>query len=272
MRGVMLVAVPCLLGLVGLSRPGDPSSEEILARAHERFQLGVEKLRQPAESRRLFAQAAKDFERLYGGPRSPAFYLSWGNAEALAGRWPYAICAYHCGLKIDPNNAALRAHLEHARTLVDYPPGGRGRPVPEIWPGWLHRATAGDLLVLAASAYSLAWLAGGWWVVRRRALPLALALGLFAVALAAGAAYLLEERQVYRDARRQPPHLVVIAEPTTLHRGNGPSYPLHPDVPSLPASLEARQLHQRGAWYQVQLATGEVGWVEASHVLMVMPR
>src|SRR3954454_9775169 len=115
MRGMILVAVPCLLGLVGLARPGEPSREERLARAQERFRLGVEKLREPAEARRFFEQATEEFARLYGGARSPAFYLGFGNAAALAGRWPVAIWAYHCGLQIDPNDGALRAHLEHAR-------------------------------------------------------------------------------------------------------------------------------------------------------------
>lgn len=263
MRTLIVLTLACLLYPVRVGVPGEPSKEERLAHAQERFRLGVEKLGQPAESRRLFGHAADELERLRGSARSPAFYLSLGNAEALAGRWPKAIWAYHCGLEIDPNNAALRAQLEYARSLVNYPPGNRGRPVPDAWPTWLHRPTGVDWFIVAATAYSLAWLTGGWWCVRRGLVPLAAALGLFAVALASGAGYLLH---AHAPRDRQ---LVIVTADTPLHRGNGPSYPLHSDVPTLPPGLEAWTLHQRGAWLQVELSTGEIGWIPSSSVLVV---
>jgi hypothetical protein len=280
MRTLIVLALPCYFGF-RLIAPGGPSDEELVARAQERFRLGVEKLGQPAESRRLFGQAADDFESLWESGRSPAYYLTMGNAEALAGRWPKAIWAYHCGLMVDPNNAPLREHLEYARSLVNYPPGNRGRPAPDYWPRWLHRPTTVDLLILATTAYSLAWLASVWWFVRRRTVPLVAALGLFAVAIASGAGCLQEEQRAVADAvsvgveptltasvtARQ--YHVVIAADTPLHRGNGPSYPLHPDVPTLPAGLEAWSLHQRGAWRHVQLTTGEIGWIPADALLIV---
>jgi hypothetical protein len=267
---ILIVSVLPICGLVGLAARGGPSSEERLARAQERFRLGVEKLGQPAESRRLFGQAADELERLRESARSSEFYLFLGNAEALAGRWPRAIWAYHCGLEVDPNIRALRAHLEYARSLVNYPPGNRGRPVTDAWPRWLHRPSAAELLGLAAAAYSFAWLAGGWWYVRRRFPLLVVTLGLFAVAVASGVGYKLEERQALRTW--PDPHLVIIASDTQLHRGNGPNYPLHPDVPTLPAGLEAWTIHQRGAWLQVRLSTGEIGWVRGDAVLIVDAR
>ncbi len=244
-------------------------SAEVLAHGCERFQLGVERLRSVAESRRLCAEAAADFARLQqGGANTPALYLALGNAEALAGRWPQAIRAYESGRRLDPNDAVLRAHLEYAWSLVSYPPSGRGRPVPDAWPAWLHRPSADELLLVAAVAYSLAWLAGGWWYVRRQAM--ALAAGLFASALLAGFGYFLSVQQAEYD--RQHPLVVVAADGTTLHRGNGPSYPLHADVPNLPAGLEARVMYERGSWLQVQLSTGEIGWVPRDHVLVVATR
>jgi hypothetical protein len=134
----------------------------------------------------------------------------------------------------------------------------------------LHRPSAAELLILAAAAYSLAWLAGGWWYVGRRIPSLAVAVGLFAVALASGAGYKLEERHALRSW--QDPHFVIIATDTPLHRGNGPNYPLHPDVPTLPAGLEAWIIHQRGHWFQVRLSTGEIGWVRGDAVLVVDAR
>jgi hypothetical protein len=266
------VTVIALLCLVSLGRSGaasEPSTEDVLARAQNQFRQGAEKLREPIEARRLFGEAADTFATLRGVVRSPNFFLSWGNSEALAGRWPQAIWAYHSGLRIDPNSEPLREHLQYARSLVDDTPGGRSRPEPSRWPGWLHRPTPGDLLLLTAITYSLGCFAAGWWYVRRRSLLLAAAVAFFSVALAGGAAYLLEERRAEEEARQ--PLVIVAAEGTTLHRGNGPSYPLHPDVPSLPPGLEARQIQQRGGWLQVELTTGEVGWVPSDRVLVVAP-
>ena len=121
--------------------------------------------------------------------------------------------------------------------------------------------------MLAAVAYSLAWLVGGWWYLHRRGLPLAALL--FAVALAGSAGYALDVQQAAYD--RAHPLVVIAVDATPLQRGNGPSYPLNPDVPNLPAGLEARVLHERGAWLQVQLSTGEVGWVRRAAVLIVSP-
>jgi hypothetical protein len=260
MHAVTVFALPWLLALAG------STDDELLARAQDRFHLGVAKLRNVAESRRLFARAAADFAQLHErGVRSPALYLSLGNAEALAGRWPRAIWAYQCGLRLDPNDAALRTHLEYARSLVNYPRGDR--PAADAWPGWLYQPSTAQLLLVAAVAYSLAWLAGGWWYRRRRTGLLAVTLGGVAIALAAGAGYLVADRWAAFD--RESPIVVVIADGTTLHRGNGPTYPLNPDVPSLPAGAEARRLTQRGAWLMVQLAGGETGWVPAAKVLVV---
>jgi hypothetical protein len=248
---------------------GESPKEERLARAQEQFRLGVEKLRQPAEARRLFAQAADEFASLRDVIPSPNLYLCLGNAEALAGRWPHAIWAYQCGLRIDPNHGALREHLQYARALVNDLPNGRGRASPDAWPGWLHRPSSGELLLLGTIIYSLACFAGGWWYVRRRASYPWAALVLCLVALGCSAGYLLKERQVHEES--QHPLVIVAVPATSLYRGNGPSYPLHPDVPSLPAGLETRLLHRRGSWLQVQLATGEIGWVLAERVLIVAP-
>ncbi len=261
MRAMMLLA-----GLGLLAHPA-AASEESLTRAQEHFRRGVEKLRSIAESRRLFADAADELEQLHKqGARSAAFYLALGNAEALAGRWPRAIWAYDCGLQLDPNDRSLREHRDYSRTLVNYPPDGRGRPAADLWPDWLHRPSAGERLSAAAIAYSLAWLAAGWCYVRRRPLPLIAMIGLGAAALVAGAGWYLDVQKAEYDEMR--PFAVVAADNTPLYRGNGPNYPLSAEVPNLPAGMEVRVLHKRGAWLQVRLATGEMGWLMRSRVLV----
>ena len=268
MRFVIVLGWACSLG-AGEAGPGEPPAQHRLEQARTAFQLGVQAQRQPAEARDHFAQAAADLEPLSGPGRSPAFFLGLGNAEALAGRWPQAIWAYHCGLKLDPNNADLHEHLETARSLVNYPSGGRGRPKADTWPAWLHRPTSNEWLVLAVGAWALACFAFGVWHVRRGTLGLAVALGLLVVAGAAGTGYLLDAQRAQDEERR--PLLIVLKE-TPLHTGNGSSYPLNGDVPSLPAGLEIYQQHVRGGWAQVELSTGEIGWVPRATVWAVEVR
>src|SRR5439155_1615488 len=149
-------------------------------------------------------------------------------------------------MRIDQHDTMLRNHMEHARSMMHDPSGGRGRPAPDSWLGWLHRPTLDELLTIAACAWCVTWLAGGLWYVRRRPLLLVVAAGMFALALASAAGYFIVQQRQQNENRHML--LIVMEEGTPLHKGNGTSYPLHPDVPSLPAGLEARRLHGRGEW------------------------
>jgi hypothetical protein len=267
MHRLIIPVLPVLLSLIGLSKPGDPTRADILGHAQQRFRLGTDNLRNVAEARQRFAEAAADLERIVTRENSPAFFLALGNAEALAGRWPWAIWAFECGRRLDPNDAALREHLDYARSLVNYPPGGRGRPVPDVWPGWLYRPTVNELLAVALIANGVGWLLVGVWYIRRRGPAFAIAAGLLGTAIVAGGWWYVEHERAAYD--REHSLVVVAADGTMLHRGNGPSYPLHAEVPNLPAGLEARLLHQRGGWMQIQLTTGETGWVRQAKLLVV---
>src|SRR5207247_8360883 len=109
--------------------------------------------------------------------------------------------------------------------------------------------------------------ATGWWYMRGRRLGVVLVFGGIAVASLAGYAF-AEARAEYD---RLYPLVIVVDEGTPLHRGNGPNYAVDPDVPNLPAGLEARLLHRRGGWLQIRLAGGAAGWVDGARALVVAP-
>jgi hypothetical protein len=94
-------------------------------------------------------------------------------------------------------------------------------------------------------------------------------LGTLAVALAAGIGYYQQLREAAYD--RDRPLVIVLEDSTPLYKGNGSSYPLHSEMPTLPAGLEARLLHIRGRWLQIELSSGDVGWVPESAVIAVNP-
>ncbi len=95
---------------------------------------------------------------------------------------------------------------------------------------------------------------------------MAVSAALAAAAIVAAAGWYLDvQKTEYNQAH---PLAIVAADNTPLYRGNGPNYPLSADVPNLPAGLEVRVLHERGAWLQVRLATGEMGWLRRTRVLI----
>ncbi len=65
--------------------------------------------------------------------------------------------------------------------------------------------------------------------------------------------------------------MVIREDKLPLRKGNGPSYPANPDLPMLYRGMEARKLHERGPWLQIEFASGEVGWVETAAVLIDTP-
>ena len=51
-----------------------------------------------------------------------------------------------------------------------------------------------------------------------------------------------------------------------LRAGNGLSYPPRYETP-LNRGVEARLLFARGAWLQIELSGGEIGWVPAAYTI-----
>jgi hypothetical protein len=244
--------------------PSQLTNEELRARAEERFRVGVELQAQVGKAREQFGRAADDFLELYRqGARTAEVCGNLGRAAFLADDLPRAIWAFRQGLALDPNHRDLREHLEFARTRING--SSPGRSLSNAWPPWLPRPTIGLCLIVGGVGYSAAWLFAAGWYVRRTSRWAFLTSGAAVLALAGITGCVLDMQQ--RELERLQPLIVIAEENSSLHRGNGASYPLHPDVPTLPSGREARQLHRRGAWVCIQLAGGEIAWVHGDQVL-----
>ncbi len=245
------------------------TDEQILAEAQGAFERGVDSKSRLLQARKHFSESTDAYLELHRrGIRTPALYANLGNAAVLADRWSEAIWAYQLGLKLDPNDKAMRDHLTFARGKVIYPPAGQGRLAAETWPYWAHRPTMDGLFVLFAAAYLLTWFAATGAFVGRQFRFLILTGILIGITTVFGVGLWQLLQQAWID--RETP-IVVLVGNTDFHRGNAASYPKHDVLPLLPRGLEARQLHRRGAWLQIRLTTGETGWVHASNVLVVEP-
>jgi len=243
------------------------SNGAVADRAEEKFAEGVRLRQAEDKARPHFRAAAEGFEELHRrGARNALLYRNLGNSYLLAGDLAHTILSYRRGLRLAPGDAELRHNLAAARDLVTYPTGGTfARPAADRLPPWLPRVGPGWVFAAAAVCYALAWvLLTRWLMVRRRWL---LAWG--AVSFTTAAALTVFMLLLAREDRQQTEHpLVVIADDgVLLRKGNGLIYPPRYDTP-LNRGVEARLLFARGAWLQIELSGGEVGWVPRAYALV----
>jgi tetratricopeptide (TPR) repeat protein len=250
--------------------PPELSDRDVVERAETEFQEGV-RLRQASEQARPhFRQAAAYFDELRRrGVGNAELYRNLGNAYLLADDLPSAILSYRRGLRLTPNDLALRESLAAAREQVVYPASDSlGRPRNDPRPPWLPHPRGTWLMIAAAICYALACVClTRWLMVRRGRLLIA---GL-AVLLLAGAlsAWIVVRAREEREWARYP--LVVIArDGVVLRRGNGLVFPSRYETP-IHRGVEARRLFERDGWVQIELSGGEVGWVPHASVLVDAP-
>lgn len=250
-----------VLGILLIASLPAASPGDMRAEAEAAFQAGLEHLDDANKARPYFSRAARLYDELrQQGGDHPDLYLNQGNAYFLADDLPRAILSYRCGLRLAPSDPELRANLAHAREKVIYPQQGRyGRPAVENRPPWLPR-WPGVLFLSALLLYAAACAAvTRWWMVREGPW-LRVAGWLFVVALLPLAGFAWEEWQVRQEERY--PIVVVSVDEVRLRKGNGQSYPAVVDAP-LNRGVEARRLFQRGDWLQVELGSGEIGWLRS---------
>jgi tetratricopeptide (TPR) repeat protein len=256
----------CLLVLLAAAWPSSPDAAT-LADADRWFQLGIAEQDSTA-ARQAFAQAARHYQQLVDNSQhQPLLLRQLGDAYLLAEDLPHAIFAYRRALKQAPHLQAVRDHLELARDRVPYPHGDdRHRPAPSDWPSWLPRPSPAMLLLSAAALHALAWTALACWWMRRQTRALVWA-GLFlGAALGVVGWWGYGQWQQYQEGRR--PLAVVAFNNMTLRRGNGTMFAPHADLPTVHRGMEARLLHERGGWMQVEFPGGEVGWLPQRALLI----
>jgi hypothetical protein len=191
------------------------------------------------------------------------------QAHLLADDLPHAILSYRRGLRLAPNDLALRQSLTATRERVVYPAsGGLGRPRNDPRPPWLPHPRTEWLGLVAGVCYVPGWVFLTRWLMLRRGRLLSA--GLFALLLAGLLSAWLVLRK--REERKQDEHpLVVIAKDgVLLRRGNGTTFPPRYDTP-VNGGVEARRMFERRGWVQIELSGGEIGWVPRDAVLVDSP-
>jgi hypothetical protein len=276
------LAVPALLAAAFCARLGQLASADsldtrtereaisdmdLVNRSTESFQEGVKLLDQPQQAGPRFLSAAGDYRALEErGFRSPVLARNAGNAYLLGGDLPRAILEYRSGLRLAPADSALRANLAYARGQVAYPEeSGFARPAEDFPLTPLLAASGRVWLLGTALLYPLAWLALARWWIRRTALTRAAFLSLFFLTACSGVCLAFDINKNHEEAIH--PALVLARDDVFMRKGNGDSYPLRSETP-LNRGVEARLLGSRGNWFQIELASGEIGWIPASAAIL----
>jgi tetratricopeptide (TPR) repeat protein len=285
--------VPSLLNTLVLATGLNPlvllSDERLLSQAEAAYRQGVKTRAMRLTAAELFAQAADCYEELRRrGARNVALYRNLAQSYLQGNKLAHAILACHRGLRLDPNNAELQGLLEEARNEVEYATYGRfAKPPVEHWPPWLPRPSLRFCLVMLLVVFSLACASVTRWRMTQQGGYFWLGVLTVGVTmfLGIGLAFLASERA---QDKAQP--LVVIAperdSKVVLHKGNGWKYPCYDAVNSsweeggdsiptaatpLFAGVEARLRFEKGDWLQIELASGEIGWIRRSEALVDSP-
>jgi hypothetical protein len=246
-----------------------PAEGALLEQAHVWFQSGLEVRESAEQSRDLFLRAARAYSKaMEQGGSNAELFLSEGNAWLHAGELTRAILAYRRGLALDPAHRGLRSCLEFTRGQVIYhKPENLGRPpAPSFWSAAATAVGASVYFAVAAASYASACALLVWWWTRRGVAALAMSGLLLALAVIAGG---LSATQAWMISdQRSCPIAVVAEDAVELRTGNGASYPPKFGTP-LHRGVEAKVLFDRGDWVQIELLTGQTGWVPRRALVIV---
>jgi len=207
-----------------------------------------------------FAAAAAGFQAaLDAGLDHPLVHYNLANARFKSGELGRAVAGWQRALRRNPRDAASRANLAHARTLLQ-DEGLHGlelplflRPVQAVYQRFSLDEWA-TLGVVFASLLALTGILGHWGigtaVVRRR-----LGWGLAGIAVACLLATGLRYRaEVVRTTG------VVVADEVAVRSGPGDDYNLAFEVHE---GLTVYVGERRQDWVQIHLGGAFVGWVPA---------
>ena len=245
-----------------------PSYTALIDQARAAFESGVQAHQGPEQARSQFFKAAQAYTELTRrGHRSAPLYRNQGNAWLLAGDLPRAILSYRKGMDLDPSDSSLRACLDYARSLVVYHQRENlGRPVSDTLISAVRkRFPPAGSFCSALVLYTLGCLGLAYWKFVRTSRAL-YAASLLLVGAAIIAWILTLQAWTFRDAQEHPV-AVVSQDGVILRKGNGSSYPTRTDTP-VNRGVEAKVLYTRDDWLQIELLTGEVGWVPRQAALV----
>jgi len=219
----------------------------------------------PDRARQLFLLCAQRLESIVSeGVVNGRLEYNLGNAYLQAGDTGRAILHYRRARLDVPGDPNLEYNLAAARRrCLTYIPPARSHHVLRSVFFWHYGTSPRACATLAGVTYVAAFaLLAAFAVYRRRALAWCAAAALL-VFLATGGSVAM-----HQYALRHAPPGVILSSDVTVYRGPGTGYQRMFEQP-LQAGVEFVLRERRGAWWRVELADGQSGWVPAEAAELV---
>ncbi|MBI4718947.1 MAG: SH3 domain-containing protein [Planctomycetes bacterium] len=221
----------------------------------------------PDRAKALFVSAAQRMEGLLSaGANSGALEYNIGNCYLQAGDIGRSVLHYRRAERLIPGDPLLLDNLSVAKSrCLTTIQSSRGSRVLRSLFFWHFDTSARGRAWAALAAYLTLWgcLAMRLWVPRRAVAVVAVVAGL--TATAAGGSLATE-----RWLDRRMPRGVILAMDVTVYKGPGTSYQRQFEQPLQPG-VEFTLRAARGAWWNIELPDGKLGWVEGGAAALVPP-
>jgi tetratricopeptide (TPR) repeat protein len=209
-----------------------------------------------------FASALADFEEIKDeGIRNATVYFNLGNCYYRQGQMGKAVANYRRSLLLAPGDVDVRVNLNIVRRSLGAGDTTAAYASSLSAPGGPHTLSPRQFQTIFFAAYYLAavFLLGVLFLKPRFRRPAIYALAVSI--LVAGFAMALSRRSISQIRSRE--EAVVVVDRAPLKSGPGSAFE---EISTLPDGFELRQRARSGMWIEVQLRTGEVGWVREQDI------
>jgi tetratricopeptide (TPR) repeat protein len=212
-----------------------------------------------------FDQAADHFEVLVArGIQDADVYYNLGNAYYKQGQLGKAVVNYRRALLLTPRDEDTKFNLELLRTIIGFRDTTASYDVGAVVSFPIRLASPREIQLvfyvcyyLTALAFLVALFTQG--LIRRRAFRAFVVLAVIAAASFGFAHYGLSMAEGHSNG-------VVIVDQADMMSGPGTAFD---EVLRLPDGVEVSLKARSGIWVEVQLRTGEVGWIREQDIELI---
>lgn len=212
-----------------------------------------------------FGQAAEHFEALVArGIEDSDVYYNLANAYYKQGRLGKAVANYRRALVLAPRDNDVRANLELLRSIVGFRDTTTSHNVADVAAFPLRLASPREFQVisyvgyyLAAAIIVVALFSRG--LMRKRTLQVFVTLAIITTAAFVFARYGVSRSDGGSDG-------VVIVDQAEMMSGPGTAFD---ELIRLPDGVEVRLRARSGIWVEIELRSGEIGWIREQDIELI---
>jgi len=220
---------------------------------------------QPDRARQLFRAAEQRFSSIAAaGVENGYLEFNIGNCHLQSGDVGQAILHYRRAQRLIPRDPLLADNLAVARSrcLTPIEPTRRSEFLKSVF-FWHHQTAATSRFRVGLVLYFAVWvLLSVRSLFRRRWITVSTII----CAIVAGACG--TSMAVQRWSDRNTPEAVVISMDVVVYKGPGTGYQRQFEQPLQPG-VECSVRERRGTWWNIELADGNSGWIEANRAELV---